>query len=84
MASRAGDVEAHQAPHHALDKAGQPDRMTPEGVPVSTLIPVNMSVQEVHAAASLAPGTAVPDAQQRQAALDQLHGFHVSRSWFRG
>ena len=27
---------------------------------------------------------AVPDAQQRQAALDQLHGFHVSRSWFRG
>jgi hypothetical protein len=27
---------------------------------------------------------AVPDAQQRQDALDELQGFHVSRSWFRG
>ena len=27
---------------------------------------------------------AVPDPQQRQDALDQLHGFHLSRSWFRG
>ena len=27
---------------------------------------------------------AVPDEQQRQDAASQLHGFHISRSWFRG
>lgn len=27
---------------------------------------------------------AAPDAQQRQDALDDLQGFHVSRSWFKG
>jgi hypothetical protein len=27
---------------------------------------------------------AVPDPQQRQDAQDQLHGFHISRNWFRG
>ena len=26
---------------------------------------------------------AVPDQQQRQDALDELHGFHLSRSWFK-
>jgi hypothetical protein len=26
----------------------------------------------------------VPDEQQRQAARDQLHGFHLSRRWFKG
>jgi len=26
---------------------------------------------------------AVPDEQQRQDAASQLHGFHISRSWFR-
>jgi len=27
---------------------------------------------------------AVPDTQQRQDALDELQGFHLSRSWFKG
>ena len=27
---------------------------------------------------------AVPNEEQRQDAASQLHGFHISRSWFRG
>jgi hypothetical protein len=43
----------------------------------------NWAQENYSLSASAADDRAVPDQQQRQDAADQLHGFHLSRSWFR-
>jgi hypothetical protein len=57
---------------HALDKLGVDDHEVSEAV--RALYRSRIGEDE----------RAVPDAQQRQDALDRLQGFHLSRSWFKG
>ena len=57
---------------HALDKLGVDDREVSE------------ALKALYRSRIGEDDRAVPDPQQRQDALDQLHGFHLSRSWFKG
>lgn len=57
---------------HALDKLGTDD----SGILAAVKALYRSTIGE--------DDRAVPDPQQRQNAQDQLHGFHISRSWFRG
>jgi hypothetical protein len=56
---------------HAIDKLGIDDREVSE------------TVRALYRSRIGDDDRAVPDQQQRQDALDQLQGFHLSRSWFR-
>jgi hypothetical protein len=57
---------------HALDKLPTDDSGVAE------------AVKEQYQATVGTDSRAAPDPQHQQDARDQLHGFHVSRSWFRG
>jgi hypothetical protein len=57
---------------HAIDKLGVDDREVSEAVKALNRSRIGEDDR------------AVPNPQQRQDALDQLHGFHLSRSWFKG
>jgi hypothetical protein len=57
---------------HALDKLGVDDPA------------ISQAVKAVYQAAIGEDDRRVPSQLQRQNARDQLHGFHLSRSWFRG
>ena len=57
---------------HALDKLGVDD---PE---------ISQAVKAVYQSAIGEDDRRVPSQLQRQNARDQLHGFHLSRNWFRG
>jgi hypothetical protein len=57
---------------HALDKLGVDD---PD---------ISQAVKALYQSAIGEDDRQVPSQQQRQNARDQLHGFHLSRSWFRG
>jgi len=57
---------------HAIDKLGVDDADILKAI-------------RAHYQSAIGEGdNAAPDAQQRQDALHQLHGFHISRSWFSG
>ena len=57
---------------HALDKLGVDD---PD---------ISQAVKTLYESVIGEDDRAVPSQQQRQNAREQLHGFHLSRTWFRG
>src|SRR5271166_5329384 len=57
---------------HALDRLGTDDSS------------VLQAVKALYRSVVGEDDRAIPGPQQRQDAQDQLHGFHISRNWFRG